>query len=335
MNNPSVVFVEAGRAEVRDAPVPAPAGGEVLIRTTRTLISTGTELTLLGGQTRAGSVWSELTEFPFRPGYSNVGVVVEVGAGVEPSLVGRRVGTHTPHAAYVVCPAGAVRLIPGAVSDEDATFGTLSEVAMNGMRRGGLVWGEGVAVVGLGIIGQLCARLSALAGARSVYGVELSEFRLGLLPRRAPFHALRGEAAGFREAVLEQEGGRLLDVVFELTGNADAIPGQLSLLRTQGRFVILSSPRGATLFDFHDLCNRQSFTIVGAHGFSHPPAETPNSPWTGRRHGELFLGLLADGRLSVGELITHRFSHEEAARAYELLAGRRGEALGVVLEWGA
>jgi threonine dehydrogenase-like Zn-dependent dehydrogenase len=335
MENPSVVFVEAGRVEVQGRPVPAPAAGEVLIRTTRSLISTGTELMLLGGGARHDSVWAEITEYPFRPGYSNVGVVVETGAGVEPSWVGRRVGTHTAHSAYVTSAAGALRPIPDEVPDEEATFGTLSEVVMNGLRRGQLTWGESVAVVGLGLLGQLCVRLCALAGARAVYGIELSPQRLGWMPEGEPYCALSGPAGELKDTILGRNKGRLLDVVFELTSAPDAIPGQLTLLRPQGRFIILSSPRGATLFDFHDLCNRQSFTIVGAHGFSHPPAESFNNPWTGRRHGELFLDLLAAGRLTVGELISHRIPHGRAPEAYELLSSRREEAMGVVLEWDA
>src|ERR1041384_3965251 len=333
MENPSVVFVEAGRVEVLNRPLPVPAAGEVLIRTTCSLISTGTELMLLSGKARRDSVWAELTEFPFQPGYSNVGEVVEIGAGVESWWLGRRVGTHTAHAAYVTCAVSALRPLPETVRAEDATFGTLSEVVMNGLRRGQLTWGESVAVVGLGLLGQLCVRLCALAGAQMVFGIELSPRRLQWLPEGASFYGLLGAAGEFRETIMERNKSRLPGVVFELTSDPEAIPGQLTLLRPQGRFVILSSPRGATLFDFHDLCNRQSFTIIGAHGFSHPPVETLNNPWTGRRHGELFLDLLAAGKLSVRELISHRLPYQHAPEAYELLASRRAEAMGVVLDW--
>lgn len=140
----------------------------------------------------------EITEFPFRPGYSNVGEVVETGAGVGPEWLGRRVGTHTAHSAYVTCAADALRPIPDAVRDEDATFGTLSEVVMNGLRRGPLAQGESVAVVGLGLLGQLCVRLCALAGAQAVYGIELSPQRLRRMPEGEPFHALSGRAGDFR-----------------------------------------------------------------------------------------------------------------------------------------
>ena len=172
-----------------------------------------------------------------------------------------------------------------------------------------------------------------MAGVHTVYGIELSPQRLRWLPEGASFYALSGAAAEFKETIRARNNGRLLDVVFELTSDPEAIPGQLTLLRPQGRFVILSSPRGATLFDFHDLCNRQSFTIIGAHGFSHPPVETLDNPWTGRRHGELFLDLLAAEKLIVSELISHRIPYEQAPQAYELLATQRAEAMGVILTW--
>jgi threonine dehydrogenase-like Zn-dependent dehydrogenase len=107
----------------------------------------------------------------------------------------------------------------------------------------------------------------------------------------------------------------------------------VALLRDQGRLLVLSSPRSATSFDFHDLCNRRSLTIVGAHGFSHPPIETGDNPWTGRRHGELFLSWLEAGWLTVAELVSHRFPAERASDAYRFLSERRDEAMAVVLDW--
>lgn len=333
MNNPAIVFTAPGRVEVLDRPVPQPAAGEVLIRTRRSLISTGTELTLLGGQTRQSSVWAGLSRYPQQAGYSNVGEVAAVAAGVDPAWVGRRVETHSRHALWVTCPLAELRAVPGEVTDEEATFSSLAEVAMNGLRRVGLTWGESVAVFGLGILGQLAIRLCALAGAGPVFGIEPSGFRRGLMPQGPVFHPLDGRDGDLEGAVRQRNAGRAVDVVIELTGNPEVIPREPLLLRDQGRLLLLSSPQGATLFDFHDLCNRRSLTIVGAHGFSHPPAETPNDPWTGRRHGELFLQRVGAGLLSVRELVSHRFPYERAADAYRLLVENRSEAMGVVFEW--
>ncbi|MEM7355193.1 MAG: zinc-binding alcohol dehydrogenase [Acidobacteriota bacterium] len=332
MKNPSLLFTAPGRVEVVDQPMPEPGPDEVLIRARRSLISTGTELMLFGGAGEDGSKWAELSQYPQPIGYSHVGEVVEVGEGVSQDWLGRRVDTHCVHAAFVTCTVGQLRPVPEGVSDEAATFCTLAEVAMNGLRRVRLQWGESVAVFGLGILGQLCVRLCAVAGGGPIFGIELSDDRRHRMPQGPLFHAL-DPAEDLRAAVQQQHRGRLADVVVELTSDPDAIPGELDLLRDQGRFLVLSSPRGATRFDFHDRCNRRSYTIVGAHGFSHPAVETPDNPWTGRRHGELFLDWLAAGRLSVDELVSHRFAYDRAAEAYALLAERRQEAMGVVFEW--
>lgn len=336
--NPSLVFTAPRRVEVLERPPPEPAPGEVLIRARRTLISTGTELTLFNARARPGSVWEEIGAFPQPVGYSHVGEVVGVGRGVEARWLGRRVDTHSFHAAYVASPVEQLRPLPDAVSDEDATFTTLAEVAMNGLRRARLNWGESVAVFGLGVLGHLCVRVAAAAGAGPIFALEVSDFRRGKLSQTPGVHGLDGgsfesDPAALRAAVEERNHGRRVDLVVELTAAPELLPKELELLRDQGRFLVLSSPRGASLFDFHDLCNRRSLTIIGAHGFSHPRVETPDNPWTGKRHGDLFLAWLAEGRLAVGDMISHRFPASRAAEAYALLDERRGETLGVVLEW--
>ena len=262
-----------------------------------------------------------------------------VGEGVGSQWMGTRVDTHSFHATYVTCAAEQLRVLPGAVSDEDATFTTLAEVVMNGLRRAHLRWGESVAVFGLGILGQLCVRIASVAGASPIFGLELSDFRRGKLPRAPWIHCF--DDAGresespdrLRAAVEERNRGRRVDLVVELTAAPDLIPAEFDLLRDQGRFLVLSSPSGATHFDFHDLCNRRSLTIIGAHGFSHPRVETPDNPWTGKRHGDLFLEWLANGRITVSEMVSHRFPVSDAAHAYRLLGESRSEAMGVILEW--
>ena len=249
--------------------------GRGSIRARRTLISTGTELTRFNARTRPGSVWEEINKFPQAIGYSHVGEVVAVGSGVEASWVGRRVDTHSFHAAYVTCSVEQPRPLPDLVSDEDATFTTLAEVTMNGFRRARLSWGETVAVFGLGLLGHLCVRLGAVIGAGPIFAIEVLAFRRNKAPQKPWVHCLDGEGLEsdptvLRAAVEKHNQGRRVDLAIELTGLATLIPMEFEVLRDQGRFLVLSSPRDATLFDFHDLCNRRSLSIVGAHGFSHP-----------------------------------------------------------------
>jgi threonine dehydrogenase-like Zn-dependent dehydrogenase len=329
--NPAVVFPKPHEVQIEERPHPEPGAGEVVIRASSTLISPGTELTILRGAYEADSAWGAYGRFPFTPGYSSIGVVEAVGDGVEAELVGRTVASYAPHALYSSVPAAVLRPVPPEVPREQATLFTLAETTMNGVRRSRLTWGETVTVYGAGLLGQLTARLALLAGARWVFVVDVSAFRLGLLPQSDRVVAV--DAAHSDPAAAVREFVEAVDVVFELTGEPELIPRELDVLRRQGRFVVLSSPRGSgTLFNFHDLCNSPSIEIIGAHADSSPPVATPDNPWTRPRHAELFFDLVAAGELDVEPLITSVVGYEEAPAAYRRLLGSTDE-LGVVLDW--
>ena len=332
--NPTVVFTAPLRVEVQDLPAPEPGPGMLLIRTRCTLISTGTELSCLDGTQPRGHVWSSYGSFPSRPGYSNVGTVIGAGAGVDPAWIGRRVASWGGHSAYVTAAPEQCRAIGDDVTDEDATFATLGIIALNGVRRGYLSFGESAVVYGLGVVGNLAAQVCAFAGAFPVIGVELAEKRLSLLRELPGAVAVNASAADVPAAVEAATGGRKADVVYECTGNGQLIAKEMEVLRRQGRIVIVSSPLTATHeFDFHDLCNSPSLTIIGAHNSSHPPHATPDNPWTVQRDTGFFFELLEAGRLKVSHLISHREPVEDAPALYRMLLKDRGSAMGVILRW--
>lgn len=331
--NPTVVFTAPRRAEIEDQMLPVVRDGEVLIRTRKSLVSTGTEMTVYRGDFPEGSAWSNHAAYPYLPGYSNIGVVVEVGRGVDRGWLGKRVGTYGPHAMYVVAHHSQLREIhDDKISDEVATFFTIAEIVMNGVRRSKLHWGESAAVYGLGLLGQLCVQLCRIAGAMSVFAIDVNPRRLELIGRDPVVIPVLGEGP-IIDIVRPRTRGRLVDVVFEVTGNPSLIPKEFEALREQGRFVLLSSPRGKTAFDFHDLCNAPSYSILGAHNFSHPQHATLDNPWTCQRDGELFFDLLTSGALRIEPLISHRVDFSEATRWYSELDGDHQNAMGVVFSW--
>ncbi len=331
--NEAVVFVEPRKVILEEIEIPSPRQNELLIKTEYTLISTGTDLTILSGEYPRNSVWSRLAKFPSIKGCSNVGEVIAVGDNADRAWIGRQVVSQSYHATFVVSSVEHVVAVSQSVSKEDATFFLLCRTVMNGLRRARIEWGEAAVIYGLGILGQFATRLCWLAGMRPVIGVDLAEFRLGKLPSKSGVIGINAQREDVVSRVDGATRGRMADVVFEVTGSADIIPDEFCVLREQGRFVVLSSPRGFTNFDFHDLCNRPSFTIVGAHANSHPLFSTPDNPWTKARHTELFFDLVARGDLDVGSLITHRMSYKKAPEAYNDLLEDRSKALGVVLEW--
>ncbi|MEE2728865.1 MAG: zinc-binding dehydrogenase [Candidatus Latescibacterota bacterium] len=139
----------------------------------------------------------------------------------------------------------------------------MAEIAMNGVRRGQVTWGEEVVVFGLGLVGQLTARFCHLAGAR-VVGVEPSSMRRDLLPITPRMNTIDPSELNPVTHINSQTHGRMADAAFEVTGAPEAIAKQVAVLRQQGRLVLVSSPRNATSsFDFHDLCNAPNISIIG------------------------------------------------------------------------
>ncbi|MCX7935306.1 MAG: zinc-binding alcohol dehydrogenase, partial [Planctomycetota bacterium] len=254
---------------------------------------------------------------------------------VDRSWLGKRVSSCAwmSHAKFMRASVPELRLIHRPISDEYAVFSTLAEIVMNGVRRARLQAGEAVVVYGLGLLGQLAVRFCRLCGARPVFGVDISAFRRRLLPRDPAVRGIDPQAEDVAAAVKAATGGYLADAVFEVTGVAELIPAEFSALREQGRFIVLSSPRGKTAFDFHDLCNRPSYTIIGAHNMSHPRQESADNPWTPARNAALFFDWIADGEIDLKPLITHRQAGVRAPEIYQRLMQDRGQAMGVVLRW--
>lgn len=331
--NPTVVFKEPMVVTVELKPMPDLKEGRVLIRTTKTLVSTGTELTILKGEFPKDSAWARYGRYPFTPGYDNVGVVVDVGPGVDKSLLGKRVATYREHAMYVSARKDELRMIPDGVSDEQAAFFAIAEIVLNGVRRACVRLGESVVVYGAGLLGQFATVFCRLCGARPVVVIDVSNKRLSLLPRDPAVVGLNPQEVEVAEEVSKLTRGRMADVVFEVTGEPGLIASEFKCLRRQGRFVVLSSPRGPTLFDFHDLCNSPSFTIIGAHNSSHPPFETLDNPWTMHRHSELFFDLILSGEIDVDRLISHNEPYEKAPEVYGMLLEDRTRAMGVIFHW--
>lgn len=329
--NPTIVFPKPREVVIEEREVPKIKDDEVLVKTKRSLISTGTELTILSGDFPEKSYWSNYGKYPFVPGYCNIGEVIEVGEKVDKNLVGKIVASYAPHSLYVSVKASEVRIVPEGISYEEASFFTIAEIVMNGVRRSQITFGESVVIYGAGLLGQLTARICKFAGARPVIVVDVSEYRLSFLPEN--IFRINPLTNNVVQEVKKLTKGRMADIVFEVTGNPNVILEEFKCLRKLGRFVVLSSPRGPTTIDLHDYCNAPSFTIIGAHNSSHPPVETLNNPWSYKRHSELFFDLVINKELDISKLITHVVSYKEAPKIYQQLLEERTRFMGVILNW--
>ncbi|MHB9138702.1 MAG: zinc-dependent alcohol dehydrogenase [Victivallaceae bacterium] len=332
--NPAVVFTAAKKAVIEELAIPHPGDGEVLIKSSCTMVSTGTEMTAFTGEYPSDSVWEKYFKFPYYPGYNNIGTVVETGNGTDKELLGKKIATWGQHAAYSVQKVENLYPINREIPDEHAVFFTIAEIVMNGIRRSNVRWGESVVVYGLGLLGQFTAIFARLCGAKPVFAADISDYRLNVLPEDSGILKINtSRNSDIGEIIKTNNRGSLADIVFEVTGNGGLIPSEFAALRPQGRFVLLSSPQQKTLFDFHDLCNNPSYTIIGAHNFSHPAVSTPDNPWTMSRHVGMFFDLVADGDIDVGRMISRKVDYTHAAEIYVELLKDRSKDMGIIIDW--
>lgn len=345
-----VTLARSGHVQVQQEPIPPLQPGQVLVRVRASVISAGTELgsarRAAGAQSRSGP-----PEGPFRPfGYQNAGEVIEVGDGCRGLAVGQRVacmgGGYALHADYACVPQHLAVPLPESVSDEEGAFAALAATAMQAVRRGDVVFGEEVGVLGLGIVGQLVAQVSQIAGAR-VLACDPFESRVALARRCGVRHATSetGPAAIARAAAVSE--GRGLDCGFIcFGGEATAALKDLVQMMKQapdthrwGRIVIVGGARvthdfGAALGNL-DL---RSAARTGPgyhdkayeHGADYPAVFVR---WTTQAHLRLFVRWVADGKLRVKDLITDRFPVEEADAACYALMDAPGDHLGVVIRY--
>ncbi len=307
----------------------------LLVRTSSTLISTGTELANWTGITAdRATMGSDWTQHPYRPGYSLAGTVIAAGPDTEGFAVGQRVTASGPHASHALLDARRTAAIPDAVSDAAATFSTLGPIVLNGIRRATVALGDSTAIVGLGLIGQLAGRLAHLNGARPVVGVDPIAVRRERAIQLGFSSAWPAAADALSPVVDTGAVGGGYRVVIEATGIPDALRDALHLAAPEARVIALGSTRGTVAsFDLYRDVHLKGVHLIGAHLRTHPEVATHENPWTELANRLLTLRLIASGDLPVEQLFSHRVLATQALGMYALLADRRQEAMGVVLDW--
>lgn len=279
-------------------------------------------------------------------GYSAAGRVIAVGDGCEGFMVGDAVACggagYANHAEVVWVPSNLCAKIPAGVTFEHAAFSTIGAIALHGIRRAEVQLGETVAVIGLGLIGQLTAQLLRVAGCR-VIAVDVDPQRVDLARRCGFEHALGrdSDVVGQTHRLTE---GRGADAVIITATARDNDPVVLAgeLARDRAHVVVVGAvpievPRSPYYEKELDLRLARSYgpgrydRSYEERGVDYPAGYVR---WTENRNMQAFLRALASSQLSLDKLITHRMPLSAAARAYAVVAGVPGEpSLGVVLEY--
>lgn len=327
--------------ELREEPIPQPQAGELLVQSTRTIISTGTEGILYNRRFDPGTHWDTWCQYPFRIGYMNAGRVIGIGQGVTGWQIGDRVVSMLGHTSHGIVGAGALR-IPDNVSDDEAPLAVLGRTTQVAVRRAEHRLGDSVVIIGLGLLGQLVTQYVRLMGAQRIIAIDTAPTRLEMALRHGATHALNMPSAEALEPVRRITDGRLADVVYDVTGSADVFATALPLARWYGTVVLLGDTGTPAQQRLTGDVVRRGLKIVGAHvahasaqptGNEQDPPVLALSPWHGRRMDELFLDYLSRGLMRFGDMITHRYKPQQAPEAYEMLNTQRDKAMVVVFEW--
>lgn len=357
-----------GGSEIVEAPVPGVVAGAVLIDTTVSLISAGTERMLVdfgranviqkarqqpdkvkqvlnkvktdGLMTTVDAVKSKLGQ-PIPLGYCNVGRVSKTGAGVDGFKAGDRVVSNGAHADVVRVPKNLCAKIPDDVSDEAASFTVLAAIGLQGIRLAQPTLGEAFVVTGTGLIGLLTVQLLIAHGCR-VLAIDFNAERLELARKFGAQTCNPGAGEDPVAAGLAFSRGVGVDgvIITASTKSSDPVTQAANMCRKRGR-IILTGVTGLELnrADFYD--KELTFQVSCSYGPGrYDPAYEEQGHdypigfvrWSEQRNFEAVLDMMAAGRLDVSNLITHRFDFDEAPKAYNLLTVD-ASALGILLEY--
>jgi len=358
----------SGETNIVDVPVPRYDGPDLLIQSTISLISAGTERMLVefgkanmlskarqqpekvkmvvekiktdGFFTTIDAVKSKLNQ-PLPLGYCNVGTVLEMGSDVNGISVGDRVVSNGSHAEVVCVPKHLCARIPENVSDEDASFTVLASIGLEGIRLATPALGEYFVVTGLGLIGLLTVQLLRIHGCK-VLGIDFDEDKLDLARQFGAETVLAAQGETPIEAGLVFSKGRGVDgvIITAATKSSEPVSQAARMCRKRGR-IILVGMTGLELnrADFYE--KELSFQVSCSYGpgrydenYEELGQDYPFGfvRWTEQRNFEAVLDMMSEGQIDVKSLVSHRFEFEDAVSAYDVLS-RNKKALGIILNY--
>ena len=344
--------LKSGATLLEEVPAPSVKAGHVLIKTTRSLVSLGTERMLVevgkaslidkarqqpdkvkqvldkiktdGLQPTLEAVFNKLGQ-PLPLGYCNVGVVEAVGRGVTEFHVGDRVASNGNHAEYVCVPKNLVAKVPDNVTDEQAAFTVIGSIGLEGIRLLKPELGETIVVVGLGLIGLIVAQLLRSNGCR-VIGVEFDQAKLDLAAKWGviPVNPAKGDDQV--KVVEELTGGIGADgVIITASAHDDSIIHNACLMsRKRGR-IVLVGVIGLNMRrdDFYK--KELSFQVSCSYGPGRYDEDYENKGhdyplpyvrWTEKRNFETILMAISNGGLDVNSLISEIVELQDYMQIY-------------------
>ena len=356
----------SGETLLAEVPCPRRGSGSLLAQTSRTLVSLGTEKMLIdfgkGGwiakaksqpdkvkqvlqKIKTDGLWTTLDAVkaklgtPIPLGYCHVGSVVEADADSQ-FAVGDRIASNGPHAEMVSVPENLAAKIPDSVTDEQAAFTVVSAIALQGIRLMEPTLGERIVVSGLGLIGLLAVQILKAHGCQ-VLGIDFDPKKLELAKQFGAETVNLGIGEDPVRIAQQWTGGVGVDgvLITASTKSDELIHQAATMCRQRGR-IVLVGVIGLNLrrADFYE--KELTFQVSCSYGPGRYDRNYENlgidypigfARWTEQRNFQAVLGLMADGKLAVDPLITHRFDFNDALSGYQAIS--EPAAMGILLEY--
>lgn len=359
--------IKNGRTEIVDVPVPVVRPGYLLIASSHSLVSAGTERMLLdfgkagwiakarqqpekvkqvlekmqtdGVLATVDAVFNKLDE-PMPLGYCNAGVVLEVGPGIKDIVPGDRVASNGTHAEIVCVPRNLCVKIPENVSSEHASFTVLGSIALQSIRLARPDLGEKFIVFGLGLVGLLTVQLLRANGC-SVMAVDMNEKRLELARKFGAQVVNASDNDPVAAASVFSSGKGVDGVIISASAKGDEIVHQAAQsCRKRARIVLLGVVDLNLLrSDFYE--KEITFQVSCSYG----PGRYDESyelsghdypfgyvRWTEQRNMEAVLEAISSGSLDIDSLISERINFENIAHEYDRILHDK-DALGIIIKY--
>lgn len=365
--------MKTGLVEITEVPIPSVRDKEVLVHNEYSLISGGTELSLieLGKKSLFGKARERpdlaskvinrakrdgiITAYqqamsrldkPESLGYSCAGEIIKIGRDIKDLKIGDKVACggagYASHAEFVSIPRNLCVKLPTHVTCKDACFTTIGSIALQGIRNADIRLGENVVVIGLGLIGQLTVQLLKVSGC-NVYGIDIDQKKIDLALQLGADKVFLRNSNNLEEKIYEVCNGDGADAVLitAATSSSDPIEFAGKIVRDKGRIVAVGNvgmniPR--------DIYYKKELDVIVSRSYG-PGRYDRNYEekgsdypigfvrWTENRNMRAFVELLEKKKLMLNELVSHCFDINDVTKAYDLIEKKNEFFMGILLQY--
>ena len=323
-----IVFPEKGRVELQNFELPEVTSKGVRVRTLYSLMSIGTETTILHQNYAPGTHYDKIFSFPqLKTGVQAIARIQSIGDGVRDFSVGDIVYMRMAHGSHQLLPEAQLSPVPAGIDLKQACWCGLAKTAFRAAWAGPFEERNSVLIAGAGPVGQMALRWASALGVANIVVCDLSALRLEHAARGGATTLLHGSVDEHAADLAAMNGGEGPSLLVDTTGSPAAFP---LVLAAAGRFakVLLL---GDTGFPGQQCLTSDVMTKGLTIQATHDSHDVDG--WTQRRVDEHFFERVAAGKFDLNGLITHEFSPEDCVEAYALASDRRDAAVGILYDW--